>query len=66
MERNLDRRIEAVAPVDRCRQLRIACATIMDVMLADDRRAWSLDSDDIWRRVEQIVDHPTVSIPSKR
>ncbi len=58
MERNLDRRVEAVAPVtDAASQARLR--TIIEVMLADDRRAWSLDSDDIWRRVEQIVDQPT-------
>jgi hypothetical protein len=27
-------------------------------MLADDRRAWSLDTEDTWWRVEQTVDQP--------
>ena len=29
---------------------------IVEVMLADDRRAWQLGSDDRWRRVEELVD----------
>jgi polyphosphate kinase len=58
MERNLDRRVEAVAPVmDPASQARLR--TIIEVMLADDRRAWTLSTDDIWRRVEQTVEEPT-------
>jgi polyphosphate kinase len=57
MERNLDRRIEALTPVadavgqDRLRQ-------ILNVMLADDRRAWVLGSDGEWRKVEALLDQP--------
>ncbi len=41
MDRNLDRRVEAVAPVeDHEAQARLA--KIIDVMLADDRRSWQL------------------------
>jgi polyphosphate kinase len=57
MERNLDRRVEAMTPItdpDGMTRLR----TIIDVMLADDRRAWQLASDDRWRRVEQMADDP--------
>jgi polyphosphate kinase len=58
MERNLDRRVEAVTPVnDADSQARLR--TIIEVMLADDRRAWQLGADDTWRRVEQTVDEPT-------
>jgi polyphosphate kinase len=58
MERNLDRRVEAMAPVtDPVSQARLR--TILEVMAADDRRAWVLGTDDIWRRVEQTVDEPT-------
>ena len=60
MERNLDRRVEAVTPVDdpesqaRLRQ-------IIAVMLADNRRAWQLEPDDRWRRVEESAgDAPRV------
>jgi polyphosphate kinase len=57
MERNLDRRVETLAPVvepglqDRLRE-------ILAVMLADDRRAWTLGPDAIWRRVESVTDAP--------
>src|SRR4051794_7551970 len=57
MERNLDRRVEALAPVgDADSQARLR--TIIEVMLADDRRAWQLGSDDRWRRVEETTPEP--------
>jgi polyphosphate kinase len=57
MERNLDRRVEAVAPVvDPDSQQRLR--TVIDTMLADDRRAWQLGADDRWRRVEEISPEP--------
>ena len=57
MERNLDRRVEALAPVaDPASQARLR--TIVEVMLADDRRAWVLDSEGSWRRVEDVADAP--------
>jgi polyphosphate kinase len=53
MERNLDRRIEAVFPIeDLGAQARLA--EIVEVMLADDRRSWQLGADAIWRRTEDI------------
>jgi polyphosphate kinase len=58
MERNLDRRVEALTPVtDPDNQARLR--TILDVMLADDRRAWTLDANDSWRRVDHVVAAPT-------
>jgi len=58
MERNLDRRVEAVTPViDPALQARLR--SIVEVMLADDRRAWELGSDDRWRRVEASLEQPT-------
>ena len=57
MERNLDRRVEAVTSVmDSASQARLR--TILEVMLADDRRPW-IGGDDIWRRVETTVEEPT-------
>jgi polyphosphate kinase len=57
MERNLDRRVEAVTPVlDPDSQQRLR--TIIDVMLSDDRRAWQLGDDDRWRRAEEVVPAP--------
>ncbi len=53
MERNLDRRVEAVTPIeDTTAQARLA--TIIATMLADDRRSWQLGSDGTWRRTEEI------------
>jgi polyphosphate kinase len=53
MERNLDRRVEVVFPVeDLGAQARIA--EIIEVLLADDRRSWQLGPDAVWRRTEQI------------
>jgi polyphosphate kinase len=58
MERNLDRRVEALAPVaDPALQARLR--QVLEVMLADDRRAWQLGGDDTWRRVEEVAAEPT-------
>jgi polyphosphate kinase len=57
MERNLDRRVEAVVPVeDPDAQQRIAAA--FDVMLADDRRSWQLGPDGEYRRTEELTGRP--------
>jgi len=57
MERNLDRRVEAVTPVDDT-DSKARLRTIIEIMLADDRRAWQLGSDDRWRRIEETVAEP--------
>jgi polyphosphate kinase len=50
MPRNLDRRVEALAPVtDPDLQFRID--EILDVVLADDNLAWELSPEGVWRRV---------------
>jgi polyphosphate kinase len=50
MPRNLDRRVEALAPVtDPDLQFRLD--EVLDVLLADDNLAWSLGSDGKWERV---------------
>jgi polyphosphate kinase len=57
MDRNLDRRVEAVFPVeDMLAQARIA--EIIEVMLRDDRRSWQLGLDGQWRRTEEILSAP--------
>jgi polyphosphate kinase len=57
MERNLDRRVEVVFPVeDLAAQARIE--EIIEVMLADDRRSWQLGADATWRRTEEILAAP--------
>jgi polyphosphate kinase len=51
MPRNLDRRVEALVPIeDESLQRRLQ--QIIDVQLADDQLAWSLEPDSTWCRVE--------------
>ena len=57
MDRNLDRRIEAVTPVEDG-EARARLARIIDIMLADDRRSWQLVADGAWRRTEDITGQP--------
>jgi polyphosphate kinase len=57
MDRNLDRRVEAVAPVeDHDAQARLA--RILEVMLVDDRRSWQLMPDSTWVRTEVLNGRP--------
>jgi len=53
MDRNLDRRIEAVVPVEDA-EASARLAEIIDFMLTDDRRSWQLGPDATWRRTEDI------------
>ena len=53
MERNLDRRVEAVVPVEDL-EARLRLAEILETMLHDDRRSWQLGADGRWRRTEEI------------
>ncbi|MFI5291434.1 MAG: polyphosphate kinase 1 [Candidatus Limnocylindrales bacterium] len=58
MDRNLDRRVEAMAPVlDPVNRARLD--RILEIMLTDDRRAWELGSDERWQRVEWRLEAPT-------
>lgn len=50
MPRNLDRRVEAVAPVDDP-ALRARLDEILEASLADDVLAWELDADGSWHKV---------------
>ncbi len=55
MERNLDRRIEAMTPIkDPAVQARIR--GILAIMRRDDRRAWSLGPEGRWSRIEASLD----------
>ncbi len=57
MDRNLDRRVEAVVPVeDSDAQARLA--EIIELMLADDRRSWQLQPDATWVRTETLLGRP--------
>jgi polyphosphate kinase len=53
MDRNLDRRVEAVVPVEDP-DARNRLAAIIEVMLADDRRSWQLLPDGTWKRTEEL------------
>ncbi len=57
MDRNLDRRVEAVVPVEDS-EAKGRIAEIIDVMLADDRRSWQLQPDARWLRTESIEGRP--------
>jgi polyphosphate kinase len=54
MQRNLDRRVEAVIPVtDPVLQARLQ--EILDVNMADDALAWELDADGVWHKVPNLL-----------
>jgi polyphosphate kinase len=57
MDRNLDRRVEAVVPVEDP-DARTRLASIVDLMLADDRRSWQLLPDATWIRTEVLTGMP--------
>jgi polyphosphate kinase len=57
MDRNLDRRVEAMVPVEDP-EARARLAEIIELMMADDRRSWQLGPDAKWRRTEAIIGHP--------
>ena len=50
MPRNLDRRVEVLAPVEDAR-LRARIAQVLDALLTDTRFAWALGADGTWSRV---------------
>ena len=54
MERNLDRRVEAVVPVA-APELQLRLREVLDLDLADDTRAWELDPDGSWHKVPTVV-----------
>jgi polyphosphate kinase len=54
MPRNLDRRVEAVVPVDQP-HLQERLQQVLDVNLADDELAWELLADGAWQKVPTTV-----------
>jgi polyphosphate kinase len=54
MDRNLDRRVEAMVPVEDP-EARSRLEEIIQLMLEDDRRSWQLGADATWRRSEEIL-----------
>src|SRR5262245_16664875 len=60
MQRNLDRRLEVVTPVeDPALQQRMR--SIFDVLLADNSSAWELSGDGSWKRLRPKKDEPSRS-----
>ena len=59
MERNLDRRVEAFAPV-LSRDAQVEIDLILETMIADDRRAWLMGTDGSWERVDHGTDPTSV------
>jgi polyphosphate kinase len=57
MDRNLDRRIEAMVPVED-HDARARLTEIVAILLEDDRRSWQLGPDGDWRRVEDVRGRP--------
>ncbi len=57
MDRNLDRRVEAIVPVEDG-EARRRIEEIVGIMLADDRHSWQLGADATWRRTEEIEGAP--------
>ena len=57
MERNLDRRVEAIVPIEDP-EGRARIESALEVMLADDRRSWQLGPDGKYRRTEEINGRP--------
>jgi len=57
MDRNLDRRVEAFAPVDDP-EARAEIDEILRLQLADDRRSWVLSEDGRWQRTERLTGVP--------
>jgi polyphosphate kinase len=53
MDRNLDRRVEAIVPVEDG-EARARLQEFVDILLADDRRSWQLGPDAVWRRTEEL------------
>ena len=57
MERNLDRRVEAVVPIEDP-EGRSHIEEVLKVMLADDRRSWQLLADGKYHRTEELAQRP--------
>ncbi|WP_313691067.1 polyphosphate kinase 1 [Halorarum halobium] len=59
MTRNLDRRVEAVVPVED-HEVRAELATVLGTMLGDNRRRWAMCPDGSYVQIEPRADAPTV------
>jgi polyphosphate kinase len=53
MDRNLDRRVEAVVPIEST-ELEARLREILRIELADDALAWCLAGDGVWHKVPVV------------
>jgi polyphosphate kinase len=60
MPRNLDRRVEVLAPVEDAR-LRAELVTILDALQNDTSSSWQLDGDGVWHRTQPPPGAPALS-----
>jgi polyphosphate kinase len=60
MPRNLDRRVEVLAPVEDAK-LRARIDSVLDALLADTRFSWELRADGTWTRVRPPAEREAVS-----
>ena len=60
MPRNLDRRVEVLAPIESPR-LRAEIGDLFDTLLADTRFSWQLEHDGSWSRTAPEPGEPPVS-----
>ncbi len=58
MERNLDRRVEAIVPVEDL-EAQAKIRSLVEVMLSDDRRSWQLGADGAYHRTEDLTGVPS-------
>ncbi|MEX2423019.1 MAG: RNA degradosome polyphosphate kinase, partial [Acidimicrobiia bacterium] len=54
MQRNLDRRVEALAPVEDP-DLQFRLDEIFEVCMADDALAWELGADGAWTKLPMVL-----------
>ena len=60
MERNLDRRVEALVPVEDP-ELQERLLDVLELCLADDTNSWELGADGTWRRLPTLL-HASVQL----
>src|SRR6185436_13860388 len=57
MPRNFDRRVEAVVPIEDV-TVHARLAAIFNACLTDNRQAWDLDAEGVWRQRSPVGDEP--------
>jgi polyphosphate kinase len=60
MSRNLDYRVETMVPVQ-SPELQTELEEILNLQLADDRKAWELEPSGSWRKLRPAEGEPSIS-----